>query len=99
MGNLDALLKELGGDNASAAQIAGDGLGTLADLSGAGAAVVAAYQLLVGTGDKSQEVLQRIVDRINAGFKLIGEDLKGEHLISTFQALGDLVGHSLAVLD
>lgn len=99
MGNLDELLKDIAGDNASATKIAGDGLGTLADLSGAGAAVSAAYDLLVGTGDKGMAAMEAILSRIDAGLRAIGESLKGGHLIERFRALAVPVGNSLAVLD
>ena len=99
MSNLADLLKQLSGANTAAINLAGNALGTLADLSGAVAAVTEVIGLFVSKADDITPELQAIRDQLNQDFSALNADQRAAHILDRLRDLDAPYARSLTVVD
>jgi len=98
-GNTANFLKDLGVDNGTAINTISDGIGFLADLSGAGGIVLSVLGFIAASGSANQTdaMLQKILDTINNGLHQIQEGDKAGRIIARLTDLTNVIAPAKAV--
>lgn len=89
MSNLSELITNVNEADHTALNIFGAAIGTIADFSGGIGLAQTAIQLISNlvSPDRTQQLLQEILSKIDAGFAKLGLHLKGENILARLRSL------------
>src|SRR5271165_3360133 len=106
MSNLGDLLNQVTESNDGAIKLAGNVIGTLADIAGAAGAVGAVVNAVVGLIgnfiNDDQEILSKLSDiqnQIRSSFAALDAELRAENILNRLNSLDPALAQAQAVID